>query len=230
MTAQTSFYTRLPKRGLITLSGTDRKAFLQDLVTNDVNLLDTQGCVYACLLSPQGKFMHDFFTTEENDNLFLDCEGGERALHLAKVLKMYALRADVTFDAQESTDIYAVIGQAHGHKDPRHENIGYRSFDKPTSIDEKPFEEWDHLRISLTLPDGSRDLIIGKSTMDEGNMDQINAIDYNKGCYVGQEITARMHYRGLGKRRLQTVNVNTLPEKAELRSSCGEIGIALVRV
>ena len=60
-------------------------------------------------------------------------------------------------------------------------------------------------------------------------MDQINAIDYDKGCYIGQELTARMHYRGLGKRKLQTVNANKMPEGAELRSSCGDLGIALVR-
>lgn len=229
MPTDTAFFTKLPMRGIITLSGEDRKVFLQDLITNDVNLLDTQDCIYACLLSPQGKFMYDFFITENEDTLLLECEGGERAIDLTKTLKMYALRADVTFSIKDNADVYAIIGEVHGHKDPRHNDIGYRSFHQPTSIDEAPFDSWDYLRISLTLPDGSRDLIVGKSTMDEGNMDQINAIDYNKGCYVGQEITARMHYRGLGKKKLRTIESNNIPEKAQLRSSCGDIGLALVK-
>ena len=107
--------------------------------------------------------------------------------------------------------------------------MGFRSFDKPDNIPEKPFEEWDKTRIELTIPDGSRDLIPQKSTMDEARMDQLGAVSYDKGCYVGQELTARMHYRGLGKKHLQTVNLNALPEGAELRSSCGDIGIALVK-
>ena len=79
------------------------------------------------------------------------------------------------------------------------------------------------------IPDGSRDLIPEKSTMDEARMDTLNAIDYDKGCYVGQELTARMHYRGLGKKHLEVVDIHTLPEKSDLRSTCGDIGLALVR-
>lgn len=230
MPKDTAFFTTLTTRGLVTLSGKDRKTFLQDLITNDINLIDTQDCVYACLLSPQGKFMYDFFITKNDKTLLLECEGAERTTSLAKTLKMYALRADVTFSIKVSIDVYAVIGEPHGHKDPRHNDIGYRSFQKPTLINESSFETWDRLRISLTLPDGSRDLIVGKSTMDEGNMDQINAIDYNKGCYVGQEITARMHYRGLGKKKLATVKIGDMLEKSVLRSTCGDIGLALVKV
>lgn len=228
---QTPFYTKLKKRGKIVVSGVDRIDFLQSLISNDVTLLDQQDCVYSCLLTPQGKFIYDFFITEINgDSLLMDCEGGERLQSLAKLLGMYKLRADVTIELQDNSDVYAIIGAKYGTKDPRHPDMGYRSFEKPDGLEEKPFEEWDMHRISLTIPDGSRDMIPNKSTLSEGNIDKLNGLSYEKGCYIGQELTARMHYRGLAKKHLQTIKLDALPEKSELRSSCGDIGIVLVRI
>lgn len=227
---ETPFYTTLKNRGRVTVSGSDARGFLQGLITNDIHLLNTQPCVYACLLSPQGKFLHDFFITADGDDIILDCEGGERAEGLATRLSRYKLRADVQISGETNTPVFAVFGSdQYGTPDPRHSEIGYRSFDAPQDMDERGFEEWDARRIALTLPDGSRDLVPEKSTMDEGRIDQINGISYDKGCYVGQELTARMHYRGLGKKHLKTVDIKALPEKAELRSFCGERGLALVR-
>ena len=245
---ENAFYTRLEKRGLIQIEGTDRKAFLQGLITNDIEKLAPGALLYACLLSPQGKFLHDFFIAEGNEVLLLECEGGMRAQDLYERLNRYRLRADVHISVEEHVPVYAVLTSLSSRptagsgeildpstalgmtilKDPRHNNMGYRSFEKP-DLPEQPFETWDTQRIKLCIPDGSRDLIPEKSTMDEARMDQIGAIDYDKGCYVGQELTARMHYRGLGKKHLQMVNINDLPEKAELRSRCGDIGLALVR-
>jgi len=250
------FYVKLKKRGLIHIEGEDRKDFLQGLITNDIDKLSLTAPLYACLLNAQGKFLHDFFVIEGDGFILLDCEGGDRAADLVKRLKMYALRADVQISVEEQNDVYAVFGKNEGLPDPRHTEMGNRSFIKP-DIQEKPFEVWDHKRISLTIPDGSRDLIVEKSTMDEASMDQLNAIDYDKGCYIGQELTARMHYRGLGKRKLQTIKLSSFgscaPEGAtegshdeqadpsvkpkddnnsktiDLRSSCGDIGIALVK-
>jgi len=231
MTQTNSFFVTLQNRGRLIIKGSDAQTFLQNLVTNDVNLLSSGRAVYACLLTPQGKFLHDFFMHDSDGNILIDCEGGERTLDLEKRLNMYKLRADVVIETQESLNVYAVFGdEGYGVPDPRHPDMGYRSFIKPESLNEKPFAEWDRHRITLTIPDGSRDLIVGSSTMDEAHMDQLNAISYDKGCYLGQELTARMHYRGLGKKHLQCVKVNNLPDGAELRSSCEDIGIALVRV
>lgn len=225
-----SFFVKLKNRGLLHIEGADRHEFLQNLITNNMDRLTPQTPLYACLLSPQGKFLHDFFVIEGGRFILLDCEGGDRAQDLYNRLNIYRLRKDVQISVEEKSEVYAIFGTpAIGLPDPRHTDMGYRSFTKPDDLPEKPFEEWDTRRIKLTIPDGSRDLIVDKSTMDEGRMDTLNAIDYNKGCYVGQELTARMHYRGLGKKHLQTVNVNALPDRAELRSSCGDIGIALVR-
>lgn len=226
--AEKPFFVKLKNRGLIHLEGPDRHTFLQDLITNDIEKLSTDRPLYACLLTPQGKFLHDFFVMEGKNFTLLDCEGGERAQDLFNRLNMYRLRKDVQISVEETNDVYAVFGAPIGLPDPRDPEMGNRTFEKP-DLKEKPFETWDKHRITLTIPDGSRDLIPEKSTMDEARMDQLSAIDYDKGCYVGQELTARMHYRGLGKKHLQTVQTGELPEKAELRSSCGDIGIALVK-
>lgn len=224
---QTPFTVKLKNRGLLHLEGPERHAFLQDLITNDIQKLTPDKPLYACLLTPQGKFLHDFFVIEGDGFTLLDCEGGARAQDLFKRLNLYKLRKNVQISVEEPNDVYAVFGAAIGLPDPRHAEMGTRTFIKP-DLPERPFEEWDMRRISLCIPDGSRDLIPEKSTMDEARMDQLNAVDYNKGCYVGQELTARMHYRGLGKKHLQTVRLDALPEGAELRSSCGDVGIALI--
>lgn len=222
-------FSTLKNRGKILVTGNDNKSFLQGLITNDIDLLKNQDCIYSCFLTPQGKFLFDFFITEADDTLILDCEGGDRLTDFAKLLNMYKLRSDVTIEIHDNINIYVLLENDFGHKDPRHKDMGYRSFQKPTNGLEESFEIWDQHRISLCIPDGSRDLIPKKSTMDEAHMDKINAISYDKGCYLGQELTARMHYRGLGKKHLQTVRLDALPDKAELRSSCGNIGLALVR-
>ncbi len=224
-----TFYVSLPNRGLIHIEGPDRFEFLQALITNDLEKLSAEQMVYACLLTPQGKFLHDFFCIWGKDFILLDCEGGERAQDLYRRLNMYRLRKDVQISVEEQNEVYAVFGEPLGLPDPRDPEMGSRTFEKPEGIVSKPFGEWDIHRIKLGIPDGSRDLIPDKSTMDEGNMDQINAIDYDKGCYIGQELTARMHYRGLGKRKLQYVDANDPPEGAEIRSQCDDAAIALIR-
>lgn len=247
-------YVALKNRGLIHLEGSDRHDFLQGLITNDIRKLTPQSPIYACLLTPQGKFLHDFFVIEGDGFTLLDCEGGDRAQDLYERLLKYRLRRDVQVSVERDVEIFAFhpsspefaqqIVRGSGEeekpdprlrgddvwwKDPRHPEMGYRSFTKPDGGEERPFEEWDYKRISLTIPDGSRDLIPDKSTLDEGNMDQLNAVDYNKGCYIGQELTARMHYRGLGKKKLRTIALKNLPEHAELRSTSKNLVIALIR-
>lgn len=240
MTSTPCFIT-LKNRGLVTVTGTDALEFLQNLVTNDMALLEKQPCVYACLLNAQGKFLHDFFITKNGDSYLLDCEGGERAEDLHKRLSMYKLRAQVELTCQPENTVYAIFNAQHGWPDPRHSNLGWRSFTKPNGPEEHPFEAWDSLRISLCIPDGSRDMIIHHSTMDEARMDRLNAVDYNKGCYVGQELTARMHYRGLGKKHLYAIETQSAFPAfnddlragdiliGDMRSSCGNVGLALLK-
>lgn len=245
-----SFFVKLPNRGLVHLEGDDRHKFLQGIITNDIEKLKPGAALYACLLTPQGKFLHDFFISEGDGFTLLECEGGERARDLYDRLGKYRLRADVRISVEENVPIYAVFGgqPQPGYPDPRHADMGWRALSKPSDMNKKPFAEWDRRRIALGVPDGSRDMLVGQSTLDEGNIEKWNGVSYDKGCYVGQELTARMKHRGLGKKHLATVtakpslraneNERSNPEYwlaassdeiMEIRSSCGEVALALVK-
>lgn len=235
--AQTPYFIKLENRGLVHIEGADRHEFLQNIITNDIDTLEAGVLIYACLLSPQGKFLHDFFVSRGDGFLLLECEGGERAQDLYKRLSLYRLRAEVKISVVEQVPVYAGFG-FNGLPDPRHMDMGVRSFEKP-DIEERPFAEWDRHRIVLCVPDGSRDLIVNSSTLEEGHIDKLNGVSYEKGCYVGQELTARMHHRGLGKKHLYTVRGN-LPQSGreiirdgksigDMRSKQGDIGIALLK-
>jgi len=241
-----SCFVKLKSRGLIHIEGEERKDLLQNIITNDLAFLSPDTALYSCLLSPQGKFLHDFFITEIGETLLLECEGGERAKDLYRRLKMYALRRKITFSVDEHIDVYAVFSDAkpapHAYKDPRHPDMGWRVHgEHPDNIPESPFETWDKHRISLCIPDGSRDLEIERANMLESNLDKLHAVSFTKGCFVGQELTARMNYRGLSKKHLYAVKINddTLQSgddiKIEgkltgtLRSRCGDIGLAQIK-
>jgi folate-binding protein YgfZ len=211
------FFVQHPPRGQVKITGPDRRTFLQGLVTNDVALLDTQSLVYACLLTPQGKFLHDFFMSEQDDTIFIECEGLDRTHDLAKTLARFKLRSNIVIEPIDSIDVYTLInppplqGGGLAVQDPRHPALGYRTHTRPDHLPEHPFTDWDQIRIRHAVPDGSRDLIPGQSTLDEAHMDTLNAVSYTKGCYMGQELTARMHYRGLGKKHLIPVTGDTIP-------------------
>jgi len=243
------FFVKLQNRGLIHIEGEDRYRFLQGLVSNDMDRLPEQKVLYSCLLTAQGKFLHDFFLLEGSDFILLECEGGERARDLFKRLNMYRLRSKITLSVEEDIPVYAVFSpditreQEEGeYRDPRHPDMGWRRmYAKPENMEEKPFEEWDERRIGLAIPDGNRDMEIERSTLLECNIDKLNGVSFDKGCYVGQEITARMYHRGLVKKHLCTVQIDgPVPEPFEdiyvddklvgnMRSRCGALGLALIR-
>lgn len=240
-------YTILPNRTLIRLKGPDRLTFLQGLITNDLHKTQSQRMIYACLLTPQGKFLHDFFITAYDDHIVLDTEGGNRAQDLYNRLTMYCLRSDVEISLENDTPVFAILdtqlSDAMWFKDPRHPDMGYRTYKAPDGTPQD-FDIWDRNRIGLCIPDGSRDMIPEKSTLLESGIDRLNGVDFEKGCYIGQELTARMHYRGLAKKHLyviKTQNNHLLPKPGErietpdghligeMRSSCGDIGLALLK-
>ncbi len=251
--AYPSFFVSLSQRGTVRIAGPQRHDFLQRLVSNDLNLLTPQHLsIYACLLTPQGKFLHDFFIVEKEDALWLDCESGERSLDLEKRLKTYCLRTEVTISAAPETPIHIVFPEdgatprppfSEYFPDPRHPKMGWRSWaPPPKEIPEHPFSEWDRKRISLGIPDGSRDLIPGISTLAEGRIDHFHGVSYSKGCYVGQELTVRMHHRSTGKKHLYPIRFHDAPPPAsgteihlngekigDMRSSCTDLGLALLR-
>jgi hypothetical protein len=228
---QGPFFTTLKDRGLIKISGPDRYVFLQNLITNDIGLLNKQDALYACLLSPKGMFLYDFFISEpehEVETLYIECEGGKRAKNLANKLDCYKQDSKINIETKPNIPFFAVLGLAFGYKDPRHDKMGYRAYRRPAGIPEEHFEKWDYLRISLGIPDGSRDMIYGKTTMAAARIARFNGLSYEKSDYIGQNFVAQRHYSGLIKKHLQHVKLSDMPEGAELRSSCKDLGIALI--
>ena len=258
-------------RGILEISGEDRVSFLQGLTSNDVAQATPDRVVFSAFLTPQGKFLHDFFVAARGDVLLLDCEA-ERRADLMRRLRMYRLRSKV--DLRDVTEDFTVAAVAGGdavamaslsasdagratafgggiaYVDPRTPGLGVRLLLPATDADavlreagtpSAADEDYDRLRLALGVPDGSRDLIVEKSTLLESNYDALNAISWDKGCYLGQELTARMKYRGLVKKRLMPVTVDgPLPdpgtpvtldgrEVGEMRSGNGTLAIALLR-
>lgn len=194
----------LNNRTVIAISGQDRFSFLQGLITNDLELLKSQEAVYACLLTPQGKFLYDFFIIEDGDRYLLDVEA-RRHKELIQHLSFYKLRSDVQIeDISQEYKCFASLDDQIGYADPRHPDLGYRAMAKDLNAD-GDFDAYDQKRICLAVPDGAKDLKPQLSTLHEGNLDQLNAISWTKGCYLGQELTARIEHRGLVKKRLLPV-------------------------
>ncbi len=233
----------LPHRAVIEIAGEDRVAFLQGLVSNDVALAAPGRCVWAALLSPQGKWLADFFVFAERDRLLLDAERAQQAMVIQK-LSRFRLRSRVTL--REVPDAHVVAGWGDAPMpgglaapDPRLAEAGWRAL-----LTEVPSGDGDHdlHRLLLGLPDGSRDLDVEQTVLLEAGFDELHGISWTKGCYMGQELTARTKYRGLVKRRLVPVRIEgTSPapgtpialdgaEVGEMRSSRGERGMARLRL
>lgn len=209
---------QLTDRAIIEVSGTDRKKFLQGLVTNDVLKAGNNHLIYAVMLSAQGRFLYDFFIYEEGEKLMLDCFAA-RCDEIVKKLNFYKLRADVSIKKNDDL-IVAHSFEEQGFKDPRHSEIGYRIYTKKQEL-ENDASEYNFKRISLKIPDSEHDLTYDKSFILEFGFDQLNAIDYQKGCYVGQELTARTHYRGEIRKKLFHIKI-TDPLLAKSKSSLKE--------
>jgi folate-binding protein YgfZ len=242
-------YVRLPNRGFLRLSGPDRLTFLQGLVSNDVDKVAAGHAVYSCLLTPQGKFLHDFFLIADGDSLLIECEADRRA-DLAQRLKVYKLRSKIEI-AEVDYTVLAAFGSAPLtsdttiYPDPRSPALGIRMLLPPSpEADESliPFALYDRLRIAEAVPDGSRDMEVGKAILLENNIDLLNGVAWDKGCYTGQELTARTRYRGLIKKRLMPVRITGVvppvgtpliekgAEVGEMRGANGDIGLALLRL
>ncbi len=257
----------LADRGLLRLGGEDRIAFLQGLVSNDVAPTAGDRAVYAAFLTPQGKFLHDLFVARIGEAVFLDCEAGRRDDLLQRLMR-HRLRSrieitDVTgtlavavaFGGEETASDQPGAAKPFGggiaYVDPRIAAAGWR-FVLPRAeaiadLRGAGFEivepiAYDRWRLTLGLPDGSRDIAVDKDVLLECGFDELNGVDWQKGCYLGQEVTARTKYRGLVKKRLLPVEV-TGPAPAsgtpivlagravgEIRSGAGDLAMAMLRL
>ena len=190
-------------RTVFRLSGEDVRDFLQGLVTNDVAKLD-QGMVYAALLTPQGKLRSDFFLVPDGDDVLLDV-ASIHADDLQRALTMYKLRSKVTV---ERTDITVARGLGDAtdgaFADPRDPTLGWRAYDgheSDTGVD------WDSLRVTGVVPETGIELTPETYILEAG-FERLNGVDFRKGCYVGQEVTARMKHKTELKKGLARVQVD----------------------
>ena len=247
--ANSCYMTRLaalPRRAVLAIEGEDRTAFLQGLVSNDVAEVQPGRAVWAALLTPQGKWLADFFVFADGDRLLLDCER-DQAPGVLQRLARYRLRSKVSLGAADDLSVYVAWGdapmvQAISAPDPRLPHAGWRLLSAaplPTTALEI---DWDRHRLALGLPDGSRDLEADKTVLLEAGFDELHGVSWSKGCYMGQELTARTKYRGLVKRRLVPVAVEgPLPppgtpvvrdgtEVGTMRSGLEQTGLAVLRL
>jgi folate-binding protein YgfZ len=236
----------LPDRGVIEVSGADRVSFLQGLVSNDVEQAASGRAVWAALLTPQGKYYADFFILADGGRLLLDCERAAMP-DLATRLSRHRLRAAVAVAATDLR-VAAAWGEpsslpgAVAAPDPRLPAAGWRLISAAPPAADASFDEWDRHRLALGLPDGSRDMERDKTVLLEAGFDELAGVSWTKGCYMGQELTARTKYRGLVKRRLVPVDIEGPPpepgepvlrdgaEVGTMRSSRGDLGLAVLRL
>lgn len=190
----------MPERTVISISGDDRVSFLQGLVTNDVEKAK-DGIIYTALLTPQGKFMADFFVIGEPDRLLIDVATSHAQL-LGQRLMMYRLRAAVTI---EPTDLIASCGTAKApegsYPDPRHTALGWRAY-SATDISDQT--DWDAIRVAHLIPNTGVELTDETYVLEAG-FEALNGVDFKKGCFVGQEIVARMKHKTVLKKGLAKV-------------------------
>ncbi len=249
-------------RGVIGVGGAEAEAFLQGLVSNDVSKAGPETAVYAALLTPQGKFLYDFFVLHRDGRFLLECESERRADLLLR-LKRYKLRSKVDLtDEVEDWRVALVWGegadaaaakQAWGEgaiafADPRLPALGLRvlvpadAAVEPAGLTEGSRDAYDRHRIALGVPAPPEELQIERSFLMESGFEELNGIDWQKGCYVGQEVTARTKYRGLMRRRLTPVAIEGGAPAADgkimqdgrdvgdLRSRQDGVGLAMLKL
>ena len=202
------------------ISGKDSKSFIQNLITNDIEKCNDGSIIYSCLLTPQGKFLADFFIFNINENYIFETNDKFYSNLLGR-LKIYKLRSDIEIREINHLNSYSLFnidyeGDYNVYlNDPRNINLGKKLItDKKILIEKERLKEineteYHEILINNITPYSPFDILENKSLLLENNFDNLNAIDWDKGCYVGQEITARMKYRGLLKKKLYALKIKS---------------------
>ena len=236
----------LPQRGVIEVGGADRVAFLNGLVSNDVTKAAPGRAVWAALLTPQGKYLADFFIFATEQVLLLDVLAADIPALMPK-LRRFKLRAAAELaDVSDKYGVYAAWGgpvpdAAICAPDPRLPEAGWRVLSTAPLPENTSAEDYAAHRIALGLPDGPPDLEPDKTLLLEAGFDELDGVAWDKGCYMGQELTARTKYRGLVKRRLVPVELSgpaqpgapVLAGDVEVGRLCSRAGVhalAMLRV
>jgi folate-binding protein YgfZ len=227
-------------RAFIEITGEDRISFLQSIITQDVTLLATSPLLFAAILNPQGKLAHDFFLFAHQEAIILDTPDIQKEA-LLKRLTMYKLRAKISL-RDVSGEWHVGYLERGGFADPRHADMPHRLYHAPRTTHHAPplsIETYHQARLALGIPESPFD-VMDDTAMDLG-YDLLHAISFTKGCYVGQEVTARMHHKQIARRGFYIVEGDTaLPapgaeikagdtKVGTLRGAIGSKGLALLK-
>jgi folate-binding protein YgfZ len=250
----------LPDRGVVSVTGADAEKFLQGVITNEMGLLASHPAIHAGVLTPQGKILFEFFVVKTPDGFCLET-AREATAGLVERLTRYKLRAKVDIaDVSADYAVAAIWGgpyEPHGRgkqplvfPDPRLPDLGYRELLTigtdwalaGRDADSATPDDYHAHRIALGVPEGGKDYSLGDTFPHEALFDQLNGVSFKKGCYVGQEVVARMQHRNMTRKRvIEVVGAAPLPEAGvailaggveigRLGSIAGEKGLALVRL
>lgn len=198
MTDRPTDSTMLADRALLRLSGEDAGEFLQSLITNDVGKVAAGAPAWAALLTPQGKVLFDFILWADGEDFLVDCEASARD-DLARRLTLYRLRRPIRIEPEGSLAVHwSLAPDREAPDDPRLPALGKRWLAPPGS----PTSGWRRHRLELGVTEGAAELGSGSTLWLECNAAELNGVSFTKGCYVGQENTARMMHRSKVNRRL----------------------------
>ena len=247
----------LPDRAVIEVKGSDARSFLHGIVTNSMEKARDGGALHAGLLTPQGKLLFDFFIyaprmpNGEDERFLIDCPKPLKD-ELIKRLTFYRLRAKVEIAGLSNHYNVAAIWQADAapalemvFQDPRLAALGWRAFlgkGAELNCETANAEAYHARRIALGVPEGGKDYHFGDIFPHEANFDQLNGVDFNKGCYVGQEVVSRMQHKTVVRKRIVPVAAaQDLPPFGteievegfaigKMGSAAGRNGLALIRL
>jgi folate-binding protein YgfZ len=244
-------FVAFARRGVVAVGGADARKFLNDLITCEVSRADATGAVYGGLLTPQGKILFDFIVFAEGERLLFDLPGA-LVPDFVKRLTFYRLRAKV--EIADLTAERSVIAAWGGERpaidgivavDPRFAELGYRGIVAKGAASlanhvEASAADYDAHRVLAGVPEGGIDFAFGEAFPHDADMDQLGGVDFDKGCYVGQEVVSRMQHRGTARRRIVMARGRGLIAGSEIKagerslgsltSTADGVGLALVRI
>ena len=254
------------KTKIIKVSGKNIDNFFQNIITNDINNLNKNNPLYTAMLSPQGKYLHDFIMLQDNEFYLLEINKNSIEL-LIKEIKKYDMRNDISVEVKNNINTKVIIKENFNKNflnkpennkvyrdknficliDPRSKDFLYRFWINGELNDQKEFnfsdeDKIEKKRIFLKIPNSEKDLIYNKSFILNYNFENINSLSFNKGCYIGQENTARQKFRGTQKYSLQRIKIidGVVPKLNEdifynnlkigtMKSSYAEFCLCLIR-
>ena len=219
-------FHKLNERSIIKISGKDKFSFIQGIISNDIQILKTKTSIYSSMLSPQGKFLTDFFLSVYDNSILVEIHKDDESMVLQK-LNIYKLRSKVKLEVENNVSIFLISNDFEEiitqiklrfiyFDDPRFKKLFKRLYvfntpkqfslinNKLKTITKSAYND---LRLKNSIPDFNIDAIKNKSLLLEMRFEELNGISWEKGCYMGQEITARMKYRNIVKRKLFKIKV-----------------------